>query len=93
MMSRMLRELRQHPGRFDLSTIRVLWHMAAPCPVWLKQAWIDLLGPEVIWELYAGTEAIGGTIITGQEWLAHRGSVGKPALGELAIRRSWLAGR
>ncbi|MUM17770.1 MULTISPECIES: AMP-binding protein [unclassified Mycobacteroides] len=85
MMSRMLREIRQHPGGFKLSTIRVLWHMAAPCPEWLKQSWIDLLGPQTIWELYAGTEAIGGTIITGKEWLAHRGSVGKPALGELTI--------
>lgn len=85
MMSRMLREIRESPMRFNLKSIRVLWHMAAPCPVWLKQAWIDLLGPAKVWELYAGTEAIGGTVISGKEWLAHRGSVGRPALGELTI--------
>jgi bile acid-coenzyme A ligase len=35
-------------------------------------------------ELYAGTEAQAVTIITGTEWLAHRGSVGKVAVGEMA---------
>lgn len=64
--------------KYDLSSLRVLWHLAAPCPAWLKEAFIDWLGPEVIWELYGGTEAQGGTVITGTEWLEHRGSVGKP---------------
>ena len=67
--------------RFDLSSLRVLWHLAAPCPAWLKEAFIDWLGPERIFELYAGTEAQGVTVITGEEWLAHRGSVGKPMPG------------
>jgi len=70
--------------RYDLSSIRVAIHMAAPCPAWLKEAWINWLGPEKIWEVYAGTESIGGTLIKGDEWLTHRGSVGKP-LGEMAI--------
>jgi bile acid-coenzyme A ligase len=51
--------------------------MAAPMPPWLKQNWIDWLGPERIYELYGGTERQGATIITGVEWLAHKGSVGK----------------
>jgi len=55
-----------------------LWHLAAPCPMWLKDAYIDWLGADVIWELYGGTEGQGGTVITGPEWLLHRGSVGKP---------------
>jgi bile acid-coenzyme A ligase len=55
-----------------------LWHLAAPCPAWLKQAYIDWLGADVIWELYGGTEGQGSTVITGAEWLLHRGSVGKP---------------
>ena len=63
---------------YDLSSLRVLWHLAAPCPAWLKEAYIDWLGPEVIWELYGGTEGQGGTRIRGDEWLAHRGSVGRP---------------
>lgn len=65
-------------GRYDLSSLRALWHLAAPCPAWLKECFIDWLGPEVIWELYGGTEGQGTTTIQGTEWLAHRGSVGRP---------------
>ena len=65
-------------NRYDLSSLEVLWHLAAPCPAWLKQAYIDWLGASVIWELYGGTEGQGGTVIIGEEWLLHRGSVGKP---------------
>ena len=46
-------------------------------PPWLKEKWIEWLGPERIYELYGGTEAQGATIISGTEWLAHSGSVGK----------------
>jgi len=63
---------------FDVSCLRTLWHLAAPCPPWLKEAFMEWLGPEVIWELYGGTEGQGGTVITGPEWLQHKGSVGKP---------------
>jgi acyl-CoA synthetase (AMP-forming)/AMP-acid ligase II len=38
---------------------------------------IDWFGP-IIQEFYAGTEDIGGTFITSEEWLAHPGSVGRP---------------
>jgi bile acid-coenzyme A ligase len=64
---------------FDLSTLHTIWHMAAHCPVWLKQHWIDWLGPELLWELYGSTEAHGCTVINGVEWLARKGSVGKVA--------------
>jgi len=64
--------------RYDLSSLRIIWHMAAACPVWLKERWIDWLGPDRIWELYGGTEGIGGTEINGREWLQKRGSVGRP---------------
>jgi bile acid-coenzyme A ligase len=47
----------------------------------LKQDWINWLGPDVIWELYGGTEGVAATIISGHEWLAHKGSVGTIALG------------
>ncbi len=67
--------------KYDLSHLKVLWHLAAPCPQWLKEEYIDWLGPEVIYELYGGTEGQGTTIITGAEWLEHRGSVGKPQAG------------
>jgi bile acid-coenzyme A ligase len=71
--------------RYDLSSLRVVWHLAEPCPSWLKDVWIDWLGPERIYELYGGTEGQLATIITGTEWVEHRGSVGKPIGGEIMI--------
>jgi len=62
---------------FNVSSLRIVFHMASPMPPWLKQAWIDWLGPERIWELYGGTERQGATIINGIEWQEHRGSVGR----------------
>ena len=70
---------------YDLSSLRVVWHLAEPCPPWLKDAWIDWLGPERIIELYGGTEAQTATIITGRDWLEHRGSVGRPAEGTVKV--------
>ena len=71
--------------RYDLSSLRFLWHLAEPCPEWLKQVWIDWLGPERIVELYGGTEGQTATVISGVEWLAHRGSVGRPVPGSVQI--------
>jgi len=66
---------------YDLSALRIMLHLAAPCPPWLKEEWIRWLGPARVHELYGGTEGQGSTWITGEEWLAHRGSVGKPVPG------------
>ena len=85
MMKRIWRLPPEVRERYDLSSLRVVWHLAEPCPAWLKEAWIDWLGPERIVELYAGTEAQLATVITGTEWLAHRGSVGRPAGGQVMI--------
>lgn len=63
---------------YDVSCLHSIWHLAAPCPQWLKEAWMDWLGPEKVMELYGGTEGQGSTTISGTEWLEHRGSVGKP---------------
>ena len=68
-------------ARYDLSSLRAVFHMAAPCSPWLKEAWIQWLGPERIFELYAGTERQGATLISGADWLQHKGSVGKPQSG------------
>jgi bile acid-coenzyme A ligase len=73
------------PGSYDLSSIRRFWHLAAPCPPTVKQAWIDLLGPEVVWELYGGTELQALTFISGDQWLTHRGSVGVVVVGEMKV--------
>ena len=85
MMLRMHRAVQADPDRYDLSSLRVVWHMAAPCPEWLKEAWIELVGPDTLMELYGGTEGQASTIITGTEWLAHRGSVGKPLTGQMKV--------
>ena len=74
--------------RHDLSSLTRIWHLAAPCPAWLKEEWIRWMGPERIVELYAGTEAQAATVITGSEWLEHRGSVGRPTAGEMKIVRA-----
>ncbi|WP_204310597.1 hypothetical protein, partial [Escherichia coli] len=54
----------------------------------LKEAWIGWLGGEVIMELYAGTEAQAITVISGTEWLTHRGSVGRVAAGQMKIGKA-----
>jgi bile acid-coenzyme A ligase len=85
MMKRIWRLPEEVRLSYDLSSLRVVWHLAEPCPEWLKQVWIDWLGPERIYELYAGTEAQTATIITGTEWLAHKGSVGRAMPGTVQI--------
>ena len=85
MMKRIWRLPEALRDSYDLSSLQAVWHLAEPCPEWLKQVWIDWLGPDRIFELYAGTEAQAATIITGAEWLAHRGSVGHPAPGTVMI--------
>ena len=72
--------------RYDVSSLQTVWHMASPCPPWLKETWIHWLGGEKIFELYAGTEAQSVTVVRGDEWMAHRGTVGKPVSGEMRIQ-------
>ncbi len=83
MMSRIWRLPEEVRAKYDVSSLKTLWHLAAPCPPWLKEAFIRWLGPDVIMELYAGTEAQAVTIISGAEWLEHRGSVGRVTVGEM----------
>ena len=85
MMKRIWRLPEHVRDSYDLSSLESVWHLAEPCPQWLKQVWIDWLGADRIFELYAGTEAQAATVITGAEWLAHRGSVGRPAPGTVMI--------
>ena len=84
-MQRLLPVYRANPDAYDLSSIRRFWHLASPCPPVIKQAWIDLLGPEVIWELYGGTELQALTFISGSQWLEHPGSVGVVVAGEMKV--------
>ena len=77
MMHRIMQLDRRDRDAHDLSALRILFHVAAPCAPALKQAFIDWLGAERVHELYAGTEATGVTYITGSEWVERRGSVGR----------------
>ena len=77
MFVRMLRLPDDVRLRYDVSSLQMAIHAAAPCPVKVKQQMLDWWGP-IIHEYYAGTEDIGGTFIGPQEWLEHPGSVGRP---------------
>jgi acyl-CoA synthetase (AMP-forming)/AMP-acid ligase II len=79
MFTRMLRLPKDERDRYDVSSLRVVTHAAAPCPVSIKRQMLDWWGP-IIHEYYSGTEDIGNTFISAAEWLAHPGSVGKPAM-------------
>lgn len=70
--------------RYDLSSLRVVIHAAAPCPVEVKRAMIEWLGP-VIYEYYSSTEAHGMTFVNSADWLAHPGTVGRSVLGVVHI--------
>ncbi|MBU1374847.1 MAG: AMP-binding protein [Alphaproteobacteria bacterium] len=85
MMGRIWRLPDDVKAAYDLSSLQSVWHLAAPCPPWLKEAWIGWVGGEVLMELYSGTEGIAVTKISGTEWLAHRGSVGRVMSGEMKV--------
>ncbi|HEY2222855.1 AMP-binding protein [Actinomycetospora sp.] len=84
MFVRLLRLPEEVKRRYDLSTHRVAVHGAAPCPPEVKQAVMDWWGP-IVYEYYGASEAYGRTSITPEEWLAHPGSVGRPAGGHVRI--------
>ncbi|WP_026912624.1 acyl-CoA synthetase [Patulibacter minatonensis] len=80
MFVRLLRLPEETRAAADLSSLKVVMHAAAPCPVDVKQQMIDWLGP-IIHEYYASTEACGLTWVTSEQWLSHPGTVGKAAIG------------
>jgi acyl-CoA synthetase (AMP-forming)/AMP-acid ligase II len=77
MFVRMLKLPEEVRSRYDVSSLQLAVHAAAPCPVPVKQQMIDWWGP-IIFEYYGATEGTGATMITSEEWLAHPGSVGRP---------------
>ena len=84
MFVRMLKLDEAERARHDTSSLEVCIHAAAPCPVPVKEQMIEWWGPK-IFEYYAGTEGNGFCAITSEEWLEHKGSVGRPLVGELHI--------
>ncbi len=84
MFSRMLKLPDDVRRRYDLASLEVAIHAAAPCPVQVKQQMIDWWGP-IIHEYYGMTEGMGVTACDSAEWLAHKGTVGRSLFGELHI--------
>ncbi len=63
-------------ARYDASSLFIVIHGAAPCPMHVKRRMIEWWGP-VLWEYYAATEG-SGTLVGSDEWLTKPGTVGKP---------------
>jgi long-chain acyl-CoA synthetase len=84
MFVRMLKLPEEVRLKYDVSSLRCAIHAAAPCPIPIKEKMINWWGP-VIYEYYAGTEGNGFVQLNSEEWLAHRGSVGKPLTCEIHI--------
>lgn len=84
MFSRMLKLPVRTRESYELSSLEVAIHAAAPCPVQVKKEMIDWWGP-IIYEYYGATEGLGFTYCNSAEWLDHPGTVGRVLLGELHI--------
>ena len=84
MFVKMLKLPEEVRHKYDVSSLQVAIHAAAPCPIEIKEKMIDWWGP-VIFEYYAGSEGNGFCAINSSEWLAHRGSVGRAMVGVLHI--------
>jgi len=80
MFVRMLKLDEETRSRFDLSSMQVVLHAAAPCPIDVKEKMIEWWGPIII-EYYSSSEGAGFTLIDSNDWLLHKGSVGKPLFG------------
>ncbi|MFI5041092.1 MAG: acyl-CoA synthetase, partial [Acidimicrobiales bacterium] len=81
---RMLKLPAEERNAHDLSSLQMVVHAAAPCPVEVKQQMIDWWGP-IVYEYYAGSEGNGFCAIGPAQWLEHPGSVGVPVMGTLHI--------
>jgi len=67
-------------ARYDLSSLRSILHAGSPCPIPVKEAMIDWLGPLLV-EYYGSTEHGPLTFVTAQEWVQRPGTVGRPIDG------------
>ncbi|HSV04058.1 MAG TPA: acyl-CoA synthetase [Phenylobacterium sp.] len=81
---RMLKLPDEVRAKYDMSSLKAVFHAAAPCPVPVKEQMIAWWGP-IVNEYYAGTEGNGFCHINSQEWLAHKGSVGRGMTAKVHI--------
>jgi bile acid-coenzyme A ligase len=72
-------------NRFDMSSLKIMYHAAAPCPPWVKEQWIHWIGGHRIHESFGASDGAAVCVIMGDEWLERRGSVGRPVVGEVGI--------
>lgn len=84
MFVRMLKLDEDIRARYDISSLKVAVHAAAPCAVDVKRAMIEWWGP-VLYEYYASTEANGATFIDSEQWLRKPGSVGPAGMGSIRV--------
>jgi long-chain acyl-CoA synthetase len=84
MFVRLLKLPDEERMQFDVSSLKVAVHAAAPCPIDVKERMLAWWGP-ILTEYYAGTENNGFCTITSSEWLLHKGSVGRATQGQLHI--------
>ena len=80
-MLKLPQETREH---YELSSLKTVLHAAAPCPIAVKEQMLEWFGP-IIYEYYSGTENPGFCAISAQDWLSHKGSVGRAIMGTLRI--------
>jgi len=84
MFVRLLKLPEEVRRRYDVSSLTHVIHAAAPCPIPVKEQMIAWWGP-IIHEYYGGTEGNGLCALNSEEWLAHKGSVGRALLGTIKI--------
>lgn len=84
MFSRLLKLPDEVRSRYDVSSLEVAIHAAAPCPPQVKEQMIEWWGP-ILLEYYSATELLGFAVCDSEEWLAHRGTVGKVVAGEVSV--------
>ena len=77
MFVRMLKLSPETRASYDVSSLQLVIHASAPCPIEVKRQMIEWWGP-ILHEYYGGTEGMGTTTIDSHEWLSHPGSVGRP---------------
>jgi acyl-CoA synthetase (AMP-forming)/AMP-acid ligase II len=70
--------------KYDHSSLRMVVHAAAPCPIAVKEQMLEWWGP-LIYEYYASSEGGGFTMVGPQEWLERKGTVGRSVLGGLHV--------
>jgi long-chain acyl-CoA synthetase len=70
--------------KYDLSSLRMVVHAAAPCPIDVKRAMLDWFGP-VIYEFYGLSEGGGFTIVSPEEWRQRPGTVGRSVTGPIHV--------